>query len=130
MQKNFLRGITVRQPWAHAIIFLGKDVENRPRRFHHRGPLVIHAGKGMDREEAVKRGLDPDRLVRGAIVGIVDMVDCVRNHKSKWANKGAWHWVLRNPRALKKPIQYKGKQGVLLIPRELLAGVGFARMAK
>ena len=39
-----MRALTVRQPWATAIMWGGKDVENRPRRTLHRGPLLIHAG--------------------------------------------------------------------------------------
>jgi hypothetical protein len=34
--------ISVRQPWANAIM-LAKDIENRSRYFSHRGPLLIHA---------------------------------------------------------------------------------------
>ncbi len=30
------------QPWATAIAFAGKDVENRPLRTHYRGPVAIH----------------------------------------------------------------------------------------
>jgi upstream activation factor subunit UAF30 len=36
--------ISIRQPWAAAVVWLGKDVENRSRwLFKHRGPLLIHA---------------------------------------------------------------------------------------
>jgi hypothetical protein len=42
-------------------------------------------------------------LVRGAIVGVVDVVDCVDKHKSKWFG-GPVVFVLKNPRPLKKPI--------------------------
>ncbi len=41
-----MRAITVRQPWAWAIIHGGKDVENRSRNIAggYRGPVAIHAG--------------------------------------------------------------------------------------
>lgn len=41
-----LRILTVRQPWAWAIIHAGKDVENRTRNIagDYRGPVAIHAG--------------------------------------------------------------------------------------
>jgi hypothetical protein len=42
-QRSPLKAISVRQPWAHAIIHLGKDVENRPWRRNYSGPLLIHA---------------------------------------------------------------------------------------
>src|SRR3546814_4828911 len=44
--------LSVRQPWPFAIFHGGKDVENRPRRSHHRGPLLIHSSASITREEA------------------------------------------------------------------------------
>jgi hypothetical protein len=38
-----VKALTIRQPWAYAILRLGKDVENRSWRTHYRGPLLIHA---------------------------------------------------------------------------------------
>jgi hypothetical protein len=42
-----LRALTVQQPFAWAIAYGGKNVENRIRQMHYRGPLAIHAGLGM-----------------------------------------------------------------------------------
>ena len=39
-------------------------------------------------------------LDTGGIVGIIDVVDCVERHKSKWFIKGNFGWVLANPRRL------------------------------
>ena len=39
-----MKAITIKQPWAWAIIFAGKDIENRTWHTHDRGPLLIHAG--------------------------------------------------------------------------------------
>ena len=39
-----MRALTVRQPWATAIIWGAKDIENRPRMTRYRGRLWIHAG--------------------------------------------------------------------------------------
>lgn len=52
--------ISLRQPWATAVLFFGKDVENRSKwHFKHRGPLIIHASKSLpyrdDIESFVKR---------------------------------------------------------------------------
>lgn len=40
--EHYFRGkaLSVRQPWASAIVFAGKDVENRSLRTHYRGPAV------------------------------------------------------------------------------------------
>lgn len=42
---SVVRAITVRQPWAWAIVRGGKDVENRSRNIagSYRGPIAIHA---------------------------------------------------------------------------------------
>ena len=82
-----MRILTVRQPWAHAIIRLGKDVENRPRNIagDYRGPVAIHAGLKpfSARGEASQRiaeitGYRPLMMLPsqyGAIIGVVDLVD-------------------------------------------------------
>jgi hypothetical protein len=44
--------LTIRQPWAHAILHLGKDVENRSWRTRYRGLLLIHAAARPERKEA------------------------------------------------------------------------------
>jgi hypothetical protein len=43
-----VRVVTIRQPWAWAIVYGGKDVENRRWRTSYRGPLLIHAGQNAD----------------------------------------------------------------------------------
>ena len=47
-----MRILTVRQPWAWAIIHGGKTVENRPRNIAggYRGPVAIHAGLTYDKD--------------------------------------------------------------------------------
>jgi hypothetical protein len=91
-EQQEVRILTVRQPWAAAIIHNGKDVENRPRNIagSYRGPVAIHAGLTIDRDawddleagwslaRGVPRidgaGLDALKL-RGVILGVVDLVD-------------------------------------------------------
>lgn len=45
--------LSLRQPWAHAVIYGGKPLENRLKwkNSHFRGPFLIHAAKGMTRDE-------------------------------------------------------------------------------
>jgi hypothetical protein len=103
-----LSALSVRQPWAWLIVNGFKDIENRSRRTHHRGPLLIHAS--LSREsyaehvQLVKRkhGISiPLETERGGIVGVVDVIDCVERNKSKWFLSGNFGWVLANPRRLK-----------------------------
>ena len=45
-----------------------------------------------------------------SIIGYVDLVDIVTDSKSMWAEKGNYHWILKNPVLLKNPIiNVKGK---------------------
>jgi hypothetical protein len=124
---NEQRAISIRQPWAYAILHLGKDVENRPMRTHYRGRIFIQVSLKVEEDEARELKLDPDELSTGAIVGSVEIVDCIRGSKSKWANHGQWHWVLKNPRVLAKPIPFKGKLGFIRVPDRLLRGARFAK---
>ena len=122
---NEQRAISIRQPWAYAILHLGKDVENRPMRTHYRGRILIQASLKVEKDEARELKLDPDELSTGAIVGSVEIVDCIRGSKSKWANRGQWHWVLNNPRILAKPIPFKGALGFIRVPDRILRGARF-----
>jgi hypothetical protein len=112
-----LPALLVRQPWASLIVNGMKDIENHPRRTHHRGPLLVHAGLSLDgyseKIEWVKRkrGISvPLELDTGGIVGVVDVIDCVESHKSKWFT-GPFGWVLANRRRLKFR-QCKGALGL------------------
>ena len=108
--------LSIQQPYAWAIIYAGKPVENRcwRRAPRYRGPLLIHAGKrwydgtfdDLDRrllQATVKMAgsiaVVPPDMPRGGIVGIVDLVDVVREYDSPWF-EGPLGLVLRNPRPL------------------------------
>lgn len=106
--------LSVRQPWAWAI-FHGKDVENRSwQAVNHgltkRGRVCIHAAKGLKKDEyedardfinaiLVPRGLrcpEAIDLLRGGIIGSVDVVDVVTESDSDWF-MGPRGLVLRDP---------------------------------
>ena len=116
--------LSVRQPWAWAIIHAGKDVENRSARsitLGRMGPgmIHIHAAKGMSRDEyesaaAFMSGIgvacpQPADLIRSAIIGAVTVVGIVRLHPSPWFF-GPCALVLASPIAL-CPIPGPGKLG-------------------
>jgi hypothetical protein len=46
--------LSIRQPWAHAVLHLGKDVENRDWRYPptHRGTVIVHAGLSRESRAA------------------------------------------------------------------------------
>lgn len=53
----------------------------------------------------------PHRFPLGAIIGEIDIIDCVKDSKSPWAEEGLYHFVLTNPIAYKEPIPYRGQLG-------------------
>ena len=115
--------LSVRQPWAWAIIHGGKDIENRSWRtgspdLNMRGRIAIHASRGITQDEywearSFMTGLgvkcpEPHGLLRGGIIGTVDIADIVSVSKSRWffGPKGL---VLRDP----KPCEFIPARGQL-----------------
>ncbi len=94
--------LSVRQPWAWLIVNGYKPVENRDWKTLRRGPLLIHAGKEIDKAgyEWVAKNLPelfglipaPHAIEKGGIVGAVRIVDCVSKHLSIWFF-GKWGFV-------------------------------------
>jgi hypothetical protein len=109
-----MKALTVKNPWAWAIINAGKDIENRSWRTLYRGPLAIHAAASPRTDAQLPRGVprpDPEDLVDAAILGVVDLIDVVERSKSKWF-QGEFGWVLANPRRLSSPLPCKGRLGL------------------
>jgi hypothetical protein len=117
--------LSIRQPWAWAIIHAGKDVENRDGPTKVRGPVCIHAAKGMTKDEfdnfvVLARGMfrnglwtgdyipEPKALIRGGIVGVCDLVGCVEASASPWFF-GRYGFVLRNV----QPVEFIPVKGAL-----------------
>lgn len=62
------------------------------------------------RETFLRAGQKPTQIHLGAIVGEVDIVDCVTESDSPWF-VGKYGFVLANPVAYKEPILYRGQLG-------------------
>lgn len=135
-----MKAYTVYQPYAFATVVGLKHYETRTRRTHIRGRVAVHAGKkkikgksaeqlymdilatGKENELAwhACRTSHPEEY--GAVVGTVEIVDCVPVEEI--ADKltpleralgdyspGRFAWVLRNPVMFEKPIPARGRQG-------------------
>lgn len=116
--------ISIKQPWASLIIQKGKDIENRTWPTKYRGPVLVHASLRADtisaREIADRFGVRPPSfLPLGGVIGIVEIVDCVDAHPSRWHVPGNWGFVLRNPRPLPF-IEWKGALSITDAPSALL----------
>jgi hypothetical protein len=144
-----MKALTVQQPWAWAIVAGGKTTENRTQAWSYRGPLAIHAGNRWS-----ERGADSDlvhaawhiehhcdggrlpaeRFEMGAIIGVVDLVDCHPDAgccrpwgESAYVEHGGHerrhitHLVLENPRELAEPIPCRGALGLWKPPADIVA---------
>lgn len=140
-----MKAITIKQPWASLIVHGIKDIENRtwtcPKKYIGQR-VLIHASKSKDKREKPLLTEEQYKLAggvsgygthifgnRGAIIGSVEIVDCVVNHSSIWAEKTEnytvgmnpklhenitgkkviYNWVLANPVLFEKPIPAKGR---------------------
>ncbi|MCC7131370.1 MAG: ASCH domain-containing protein [Gemmatimonadales bacterium] len=114
-----MRALTVRQPWAWAIVSAGKDIENRSWATRYRGWLAIHAAAGPVRAlDELPRGVKrppASALVRGAIVGVAYIDGITEKSRSKWF-QGEWGWVLKNTHRLKEPVPCKGALSLWRVP--------------
>ena len=133
-----MKALSIKQPWASLIAHGVKDIENRTWKTHFRGRIFIHASGKPDKEpyeiftdeqaslfinsdldfEILKSYKEPSQ-----IIGEVDIIDCVVNHPSIWAEetfisiegegypqKPIYNWVLANPVLYDNPIlNVKGK---------------------
>jgi hypothetical protein len=134
-----MKALSIRQPWAHAILYCGKDIENRdwkPGSFglRYRGPFLIHAAKSMRHEEfeegsdtifgiAFKK-IDRADLQFGGIIGAAEIAGTVRRSDSPWFT-GPQGLVIRNPRVLPF-VPYTGQLGFFDVPDALLRERGIA----
>jgi hypothetical protein len=144
-----VKALSIRQPWPWMIFHAGKDIENRdwgdyyPALADARklvegafknggGRFLIHAGKGMTRDEyedclhtahLISRthpfppGLTLpafDALPRGGIVGSAQLDDVVTEHSSPWFF-GRIGLVLRDARPCAF-VPYKGALGFFSVP--------------
>lgn len=138
-----MRALTVRQPWAWAILHGGKDIENRTRNVAgpYRGPVAIHAGQSEDEpaydDDMIRQALGEqadswyllERMATGAFLGVVDLVSVHHDsdhgrHPSDrcswWAQTDVWHLMLANPRPLPEPIPARGMLGLWTPPSGVL----------
>jgi len=126
-----MKALSVKNPWAYLECIGIKDIENRTWPTSFRGRVLIHVSKKganfwdsnvcfiVDNE---LRKLNTPEYTNsfGSIIGSVEIVDCVQNHPSIWAEKGTvkvfskaknkiiekpiYNWVLKNPILFEKPI--------------------------
>lgn len=124
-----MKALSIRQPWAWAVMAGRKRIENRVWPMNFRGRLAIHAAKEL---EWVPRWLLPDGgspippgdlLPLGALLGTVEVVDCVpwETVRSDPFAGGPWCWILAKPQPFPEPIPCTGGLRLWTVPAEILA---------
>lgn len=130
--KHATRALSIRQPWADAIIHGTKRVENRTWRRdtgdHALGWVWVHASAGYDkagdlwmREQGLHIPLAD--VPRGALIGLAHF-DLISNGPmgpaDPWAF-GPWCWCIGEVIALDEPVPCKGALGLWTVPDEALS---------
>jgi len=138
-----VKGLSIRQPWAHLIAHGPKRIENRRWYCSYRGEIAIHAAKGCSRGEHVQAvefvvscslgAMIPryGAMPLGAIVGVATVVDCLRpgyrvieRYNPAAASIDWWDYdqygiVLDNVRALREPVPCAGMLGLWTVPEDI-----------
>lgn len=118
-----MKALSIRQPWAWAILHAGKQVENRSWPTAYRGPILIHASKTYDRDghEWIKSelGIQIPETACGGIVGQARLVSCVTEADSRWFF-GPFGFVLEDVEPLPF-VKCRGRLGIFHIPDRIVA---------
>jgi len=127
-----MKALSVKNPWALLVAHGIKPIENRTWRTDFRGRIYIHASQKPaftelqscltyaqwnDIPEDKQRDMLIGRWPNSAIIGEVDIVDCVLGHPSIWSEQTAvvlrkgiptevpvYNWVLETPVLYDRPI--------------------------
>ena len=126
-----MKALSIRQPWAELILQARKTIELRTWQTHYRGHLAIHASQTVGEEACIAYGLDPASVVRGALIGTVELVDMVTLDEAAWEALRDQHqslrdfpgpmfgWRLENPQRLPQPIPMQGRMSLFNVPDEV-----------
>lgn len=142
-----MKALTLTQPWASLMALGVKKAETRSWSTRYRGPLAIHAAKtfpGWAKElfwdELIEYfpGFEqgcypiPERLPRGEIVAICELCAVVSTDNDEFMARlpelemplgdysaGRFAWVVKNVRALPKPMPCRGHLGLWDVPTEI-----------
>ena len=119
-----MKVLTIKQPWATLIMQQDKRFEFRNWKTKYRGELLIHAGKGIDKQamERLKKYI-PEEMPYGKILGKVTLVECIemspefkemllKENKDIYTEssfKSKYGWELKDVQVFEDPIEAKGK---------------------
>lgn len=115
-----MRALTVKEPFASAIIDGAKPIENRtwpPPKGVLGERILIHAGKKRHdlASDFEHLWVGPERP--GCILGSVVIREVISSSDSEWW-LGPLGWVLADPIPLAQPVPYRGNMGLWFVKDE------------
>lgn len=126
-----VRAISVRRPWADAIVDGVKRIENRSWRSGYRGMLLIHASSNRSllrpgspaMDELSRHGYSPPdgEEFFGALIGVVWMVDDLPHADvagEPFATGPRCH-VYRDALRAAEPMRWRGQQYLFSVPADV-----------
>lgn len=123
-----MRILTVKQPYAAAIACGLKRIENRKLSTAYRGRVLIHAGLNasfVKESPNLIPELGDDPLDYGAIIAVVDLIDCqpLDDVTPQRFASGPWCWILANAFRLPRPVPARGQLSLFRPTDEIVAAV-------
>lgn len=130
-----MKALSVRQPWAQAIMAGAKTIENRTWTTHYRGRVAVHASQARPSVEDLECCADlgyrcPEDAPLGAVLGTIDVVGMLTPEMSHsealaelkralgvepnrdaldWYDDGQFGWILARPQWLARAEPCKGR---------------------
>jgi len=140
-----MKALSLLQPWAFLMANGHKNIENRSWFTNFRGPVLIHASKGWDKENFPTAPIDkngkqffvprrkdlpwPESMPefvqdfeRGGIVGIMTITDCVYESDSPWFF-GRYGFTVKDARPLPF-VPCKGMYNFWKVPEDVVKQLG------
>ena len=117
-----MKCLSVCQPFAELIVDGKKTIELRKWNTKFRGEFLIHAAKNVLQEDCKRMKISSEKMITGAIIGKVNLVDVKKynsdkeldkdrkkHHAETNVTKNKYGFILKNPKKLRVPIEYSGK---------------------
>jgi hypothetical protein len=131
-----MRALSIQHPWAAAIAYGTKTVENRTwaaLRWTIGQTIAIHASKKPDVGARPPSGESwpGHRMYLGAVIAVATLTGChlspdfggtcgaTRPLCSPWAARDQYHWLLADVRPLATPVPCRGMLGLWRLPDDV-----------
>ena len=137
-----MKCLSVHQPWAYLLVTGRRKIEVRSWDTKYRGPILIHTGLTVERDEYERLNLpdtkklnwDVKQLIVGAIIGQAIVIKTELVIESRWEELRSLHlekgrrcyddntycWFLEKASLFRKPIPYLGRLGLFDVSSELI----------